>query len=175
MYQDELAGMRWWLKEQRIGLLFGAVALSIIGKHMHRRRTSAYFLTNYRVAEYYKGLFKKDVRYILLHRLKPMKIKSSFLQKFLFSGTLILEDKHDIEHIELPDIPKVKRFKEEIEAAKKRFSDMAKQAEDQKLLKQVESHKTHMERQKHAMEEEKKKQLEEEARIKREQDNAPPY
>ena len=138
-------------------ILFALAAMARISSHA---KNYLHFITSYRIVEREKGVLHNDLQYILLHRVKFLKVKRGLFGILSHSGKIIIEDDQGIEHIEMDQIAHPEEFRRAIKVAKDRFDEIARMAESAGLIKQVESDKMKRKRKKEAQHQQRKQDRE---------------
>lgn len=127
---------------QHFSLVLVAFSLAAMARTHQHAKNYLHFITNYRVVERDKGMLHNDLQFILLHRIKFLKVKRGMFGILTQSGKIIIEDDKNLEHIEMDAISHPDEFKRAISLAKDRFNEIARVAESSGQIKQVQSPKT---------------------------------
>lgn len=149
-------------------MYFGVVLISAASGLLITRYRAAnnnfYFLTNIRMVVRSKSWFREDFQFIMLHRLRTVRIKAGILGRLMQMGKMILEDDRKLERIEIANVDSPKRFKEAIMKAKHRFGEYAERIEEDGFLIQVQSEKSAREERKRRRKAQQKQKRQEQQR-----------
>ena len=126
------------LKETSFGAVFIVIGIGMYYKAVQKDKNDIHMVTNYRVYEKTSGMFDKKQQHIFLHHVKRIKIKANLISKMLHTGKMIIEDDSKQHKIIIENVSDPQIFKENIEAAAKKFAPMTKKMEKSGKFKELE-------------------------------------
>jgi hypothetical protein len=135
-YSDAITKGFKGLQQSYFGAVFIIIGFGLYFQAQDKDKYNINFVTNYRVYEK-SGRISTKEKEIFLHHVKSIKIRGNIITKLMHSGKMIIEDDSRQHRLVIDNVSEPKEFKQNIEAAVKRFAPMTKKMEKAGKFKEL--------------------------------------